>query len=62
VAGLSFAAQAILSVMQTTGRAANPRRENIGLLQLVGQSLSIGPLVDVALFLEIGRASCRERV
>ncbi len=39
--------------MQTNGRAADPRRESIGLLQLVGQSLSIGPLVDVALFLGI---------
>ena len=39
--------------MQTTGRAASPRRDNIGLLQLIGQSLSIGPLIDVALFLGI---------
>jgi len=33
--------------------SANPPRQSIGLLQLVGQSLSIGPLVDVALFLGI---------
>jgi amino acid transporter len=39
--------------MQPSRRVADPRRQNIGLLQLVGQSLSIGPLIDVALFLGI---------